>query len=686
MSGYNVYRGTSPGEKGSAPINSTLVVSTTYNDTTASAGTTYYYTVQAVNGSGSGVASGEVSALTYPAAPTGLGAATVSATQIDLSWTAPSGTVSGYNVYRGTSPGVEGSSPINGTLVATAMYNDTTASAGTMYYYIVEAVNDSGSGTASNETSALTYPAAPTGLSGAPISANEIDLAWTAPSGTVSGYNVYRGTSPGAEGPSPINGGTLVATTAFIDTTASAGTTYYYTVEAVNGSGSSAASNEASAPQTYYWTGGAGVWSLGGGGWVDADGHAVNWSDGGIAVFDGASGGAVTISGAVNPLEIDFETNGYALSGGSIALPSAGGVICVDSASATIASPISGGTLAKTGAGALAVSGPSAYTGGTTVVGGTLTITCAAALPSSGLVTIASGGRLVLGGGSGIGSLLAASSPVASSDMATSSAAATNVAAAAPSDATAAITAPNVDRAATPSDAAASVAAAASTATATPSEAAVLVAAAPTAQRRRPASSLCGKRLLRTTLSLAGCRRRRRSPRCPRRRRPSASPRWPQLSRLRRRWRNQRLGSASSPCPRRQRSRRVFPRKRSATRFLRLTSSTPRFQAPALQGLSRRGRVHLWPGPRRSPGTAPVGAAGGDRSKSSAPGTSGKRPFSPKNERVPDRVVKGCPKSENIESIRHDGCPCLKGNSTCSDNLDPHSKSGRRLRCLTGLA
>ena len=69
--------------------------------------------------------------------PTGLTAAPVSATQINLNWTAPIGAATGYNVYRGTSPGAEGSSPINGALVASTAYNDTTASAGTTYYYTV---------------------------------------------------------------------------------------------------------------------------------------------------------------------------------------------------------------------------------------------------------------------------------------------------------------------------------------------------------------------------------------------------------------------------------------------------------------------------------------------------------------------------------------------------------------------
>ena len=69
-----------------------------------------------------------------------------STTQINFSWTASGGTVNGYNVYRGTTPGGESSSPLNGgTLVTTTAYSDTTAAAGTTYYYTVKAVNASGS-------------------------------------------------------------------------------------------------------------------------------------------------------------------------------------------------------------------------------------------------------------------------------------------------------------------------------------------------------------------------------------------------------------------------------------------------------------------------------------------------------------------------------------------------------------
>ena len=71
-------------------------------------------------------------------------------------------------------------------------------------------------------------------------------------------------------------------------------------------------------------------------------------------------------------------------------------------------------TLSVSGGGALILSGTDQYTGGTTVNAATLALTSSNALPTSGLLTIGSGGRLVLGGGAGIGALLGASSPISS--------------------------------------------------------------------------------------------------------------------------------------------------------------------------------------------------------------------------------------------------------------------------------
>ncbi|HEX4145358.1 MAG TPA: fibronectin type III domain-containing protein [Pirellulales bacterium] len=90
--------------------------------------------------------------------------------------------------------------------------------------------------------------AAPTDLTATAESTTEVNLSWTAASGTVTGYNVYRGTTAGGESTTPLNSSPLAATaTSYSDTTAVAGNTYFYVVKAVNTPAVSAASNEATA-------------------------------------------------------------------------------------------------------------------------------------------------------------------------------------------------------------------------------------------------------------------------------------------------------------------------------------------------------------------------------------------------------------------------------------------------------
>jgi len=175
-----------------------------------------------------------------PGAPTGLTALPGS---VILAWTAPTGsTVTSYNVYRGAASGGETllTSGVTGT-----GYTDTTALAGATYFYKVTAVNTSGEGPASNEATITLAPAAPTNLAASAAGLlNQIALTWTASSGATS-YNVYRGTTPGGESSTPIATG--ISGTAYTDSGLIGGTTYYYTVKAVNTGGMSAASNEASA-------------------------------------------------------------------------------------------------------------------------------------------------------------------------------------------------------------------------------------------------------------------------------------------------------------------------------------------------------------------------------------------------------------------------------------------------------
>jgi hypothetical protein len=75
---------------------------------------------------------------------------------------------------------------------------------------------------------------------------HNVVLNWTAsPTGGVT-YNIFRGTTAGGEGTTPVNAAP-VTTTTYTDSNVTAGVNYFYTVEAVNSAGSSAPSNEASA-------------------------------------------------------------------------------------------------------------------------------------------------------------------------------------------------------------------------------------------------------------------------------------------------------------------------------------------------------------------------------------------------------------------------------------------------------
>ena len=177
-----------------------------------------------------------------PPAPTGLSAAGGNST-VSLSWTGSSGATS-YNVYRGTSSGGESGTPIASGLTGTS-YTDSSVTNGSTYFYKVAAVNAAGTSGQSNEASAtpaLPVPPAPTNLAATPGNAT-VSLTWTASTNATS-YSVYRGTSSGGEGSTAI--GTSTGTS-YNDTTVTNGTKYYYTVKAVDASGTSGASNEASA-------------------------------------------------------------------------------------------------------------------------------------------------------------------------------------------------------------------------------------------------------------------------------------------------------------------------------------------------------------------------------------------------------------------------------------------------------
>jgi N-acetylneuraminic acid mutarotase len=97
-------------------------------------------------------------------------------------------------------------------------------------------------------TADTTAPAAPTGVA-ATAGDGQVTLTWNAGTETdLAGYNIYRTTSAQDEiTGTPLNGATPLATTAYTDSGATNGITYYYVVEAVDTSGNKAAAERVSA-------------------------------------------------------------------------------------------------------------------------------------------------------------------------------------------------------------------------------------------------------------------------------------------------------------------------------------------------------------------------------------------------------------------------------------------------------
>jgi hypothetical protein len=182
-----------------------------------------------------------------PAAPSGLSAAAVSSSQINLSWVRNSADETGFKILRCTD-GVSfvqvGTAPAGAT-----SYSDTGLAAKTTYYYEVVASNVFGDSASSNIASATTTglgqaPAAPSDLRAFPGDPPQVNLRWVRNSTDETGFKILRCT----DGVSFVQVGTAPAgATTYSDTGLAPNTTYYYEVVAYNAFGDSAPSNVASA-------------------------------------------------------------------------------------------------------------------------------------------------------------------------------------------------------------------------------------------------------------------------------------------------------------------------------------------------------------------------------------------------------------------------------------------------------
>jgi cellulose 1,4-beta-cellobiosidase len=151
---YNIFRSTTSGGEGTTAYATTT--GTAYTDTAVTNGTTYYYTVNAVNAYGTSAQSGQVSATPAvpPAAPSNLTATAVSGPAVNLAWSNNATNATGIEVWRSTD-NVNFNQVANVAATATT-YADSSVAKSTTYYYKVDAFNSSTASPYSNTASVTT--------------------------------------------------------------------------------------------------------------------------------------------------------------------------------------------------------------------------------------------------------------------------------------------------------------------------------------------------------------------------------------------------------------------------------------------------------------------------------------------------------------------------------------------------
>ncbi len=239
VTGYKILRGGSL-------LNTVNGSTLTFSDTTVAPNTNYSYTVIAVDARSneSAPSSPPLSVMTNsdttaPSKPLNLTQTQLTFNRVDFQWTASTDNiaVTGYKILRNGSPLIQ--------IGATTSYSDTTVLPNTSYSYTVIAIDGAGNNSLASDPLNVTTPSdsqAPTkplNLISTLVTYNRIDLQWTASTDNiaVTGYKVLRG-------------GSLIFTTAgnvttYMDTTVVPGTTYSYTIIAIDAQNNNSPASDA---------------------------------------------------------------------------------------------------------------------------------------------------------------------------------------------------------------------------------------------------------------------------------------------------------------------------------------------------------------------------------------------------------------------------------------------------------
>ena len=244
--GYTVYRSTMSTFGSATSLASTA--STSYSDSTATLGVSYFYWIVATADGNESAPTGHDSGYAALPAPDNLTATNGNSTRhIALTWNTVSG-ASGYRVYRGTTnshpSAVEIANPSSNSYID----NSTSLSGGRTYFYWVSAVaNNLESSLSAVDSGARAIP--PVGsLTASGNSTAGIALSWNANPDAMA-YEIFRGSTDNFANALLINS---TSSNNFFDQTATGGAEYFYWVVATNDYGSSTSSSPATGSRRAY--------------------------------------------------------------------------------------------------------------------------------------------------------------------------------------------------------------------------------------------------------------------------------------------------------------------------------------------------------------------------------------------------------------------------------------------------
>ena len=180
---------------------------------------------------------GVATAQDTPAAPTNF-TGRANSSKVTLNWTAPSGNLTGYTLYRGTGSACNNLTSLQTGIASSATSaDDTTVTSDSTYCYQISASNSTGEGTRSSSATVKAVTVGkPTRLRATNTTTSSISLSWTAPAddsgGTLEAYNVYQCDNTTTPGCTPAWVAWVTTGTTYTHSGLTNGSTYRYGVAA----------------------------------------------------------------------------------------------------------------------------------------------------------------------------------------------------------------------------------------------------------------------------------------------------------------------------------------------------------------------------------------------------------------------------------------------------------------------